>query len=89
MGLINGASYVCIAAVENVEGTVVNSRLKVVQVILHLHLDAVAVVVFAAFELLVPVLFAQPLKKWESTRVPRFDPQVENVVEVRTCSVHL
>ena len=50
-------TYVAVAAVEDVQGTVVVGGLEVIDVILHFHLHAVPFVVFAAFELLIAVLF--------------------------------
>lgn len=46
-------------AVEYVQRTVVRRGLHVINVILHLHLDAVSFVVLPAFEFLIPILFGQ------------------------------
>ena len=56
-------TYLTEAAVEYVERAVVRGGAHVLDVVLHLHLDAVAVVVFAALELLVAVLLGQPLER--------------------------
>jgi len=61
---------VCIAAVEDVEGTVIHSRFEVVQVILHFHLHTVAIVVLATFEFLIAIFFSQSLQRPFASCVP-------------------
>lgn len=63
-------AYLAVSAIENVERTVVLSRSHVVNVILHLHLDAVAFVVLAAFELLVSILLRQARQRPLLDRLP-------------------
>jgi len=50
-------TYITVAAIKYVEWAIVVSGLHVVHIVLHLHLDAVALVVLAAFELLISILF--------------------------------
>lgn len=59
-----------VAAVENVQRTVVGCGAHVVHIVFHLHFDAVALVVFAALELLVAILFRQPLQRPFMLRPP-------------------
>lgn len=49
-------------AIKDVEGAVVTGRLQILHVVLHFHLDRVAVVVLAAFELLVAVFAFESLQ---------------------------
>lgn len=49
--------YLAKIAIKNIQRTVVLSRKHVMHVILHFQLDVVSVIVFAAFELLIPVFF--------------------------------
>lgn len=51
------------ATVEDVQGTVIAGGAHVVNVVLHLHFDTVALIVFATFEALVPVLLGQTLHR--------------------------
>ncbi len=55
-------TYIAITAVKDVQRAVIISGPEVVHVVLHLKLDAITLVVFTALELLVSVLFGQPLK---------------------------
>ena len=50
-------------SIKDVHGAVVHGVLHVLDVVLHLHLDGVAVVVLTTLELLVPVLSCQSLQK--------------------------
>ena len=52
------STYISIAAIKNVEWAVIICGVQVVNVVLHLDLDTVPLVVFAALELLVAVLLA-------------------------------
>lgn len=49
-------------AVKDVEGAVVTGRFQILHVVLHFHLDRVAIVVLAAFELLVAVFALESLQ---------------------------
>lgn len=49
-------------AIKDVEGAVVTGRLQILHVVLHFHLDRVAIVVLAAFELLVAVFALESLQ---------------------------
>lgn len=55
----NWLAYFTVSAVENIQWTVVFCRTHVIDIILHFHFDAVALVVFAAFEFLISVLLCQ------------------------------
>lgn len=58
-------------AVKDVEGAVVTGRFQILHVVLHFHLDGVAIVVLAAFELLVAVFAFESLQGPLFPRRPR------------------
>ncbi len=49
-------------AIEDVEGAVITGRLQILHVVLHFHLDRVAIVVLATLELLVAVFALESLQ---------------------------
>ena len=55
-------TYIAITAIKNVERAVIIRSPHVIDVVFHFHFDRVALIVFAAFELLVSVLFRQPFQ---------------------------
>ena len=58
-------AYLSKCAIKDVHGAVIRAAVRVLNVVLHLHLDRVAIIVFSTLELLVPVLPRQTLKQCE------------------------
>ena len=64
-------TYLSKSAIKDVHWTVVHAVLHVLDIVLHLHLDRVAVVVLTALELLVTVFSCQTLARVERQRKRR------------------
>ena len=54
-------SYISIAAVKNIQRTVIICSFQIIHVVFHFHFDGISFIVFATFELLVTIFFGHSI----------------------------